>query len=278
MSNANGESEMNPTESMTTRMVGNFLNGSREIPAASDSSMETDRSGKTRCHNPDMHVAGKSHSPIVPGKLANNEGQPTSAESVEERGLTNENIEQLLLGRTPSRNRDGQPAQARSRGLLGVREAASKDKKLQFTNLLHHVSPELLKTSFFDLKKDAAPGIDGETWHEYATDLDVKIIDLHGRIHHGSYRAKPSKRTYIAKSDGRMRPLGIAALEDKIVQRAVRTVLECIYEEDFLGFSYGFRPRRGCHQALDALTVSIKRRNVNWIMDADIRGFFDHSS
>jgi group II intron reverse transcriptase/maturase len=143
---------------------------------------------------------------------------------------------------------------------------------------LHHITEELLRDSFFELKKQATPGIDGERWREYAMDLERRTRDLHGRIHRGAYRAKPSKRSYIPKSDGTMRPLGIAALEDKIVQQAVRTVLECIYEQDFVGFSYGFRPGRGSHQALDALFVGITKRKVNWIIDADIRGFFDNIS
>jgi group II intron reverse transcriptase/maturase len=160
-------------------------------------------------------------------------------------------------------------------GLLGVRMAARRDKKARFTALLHHVTPELLKVSFFDLKKNAAPGVDGVTWQEYRCDLDAKLEDLHERIHRGVYRAQPSKRQYIPKPDGRQRPLGIAALEDKIVQQAVRVVLEQIYEEDFLGFSYGFRSGRGNHDALDALYVGLERRKVNWVLDADIRGFFD---
>ena len=225
-----------------------------------------------------MHVAGESDSSIVPEKPANNGGVPPPAESVEERGLTKENTGQSLLDRTQRRNSDGTPFVPRSRGLLGVREAARKDKKLRFTSLLHHLTPELLRASFFDLKKQAAPGVDGETWRDYAMDFERRIDDLHGRIHRGAYRAKPSKRTYIPKPDGRMRPLGIAALEDKIVQQAARTVLECIYEQDFLGFSYGFRPGRSQHRALDALYVGITKRKVNWIIDADIRGFFDNIS
>lgn len=144
--------------------------------------------------------------------------------------------------------------------------------------MMHHITPELLRASFFELKKQAAPGVDGETWRDYAMDFERRIDDLHGRIHRGAYRAKPSKRTYIPKPDGRMRPLGIAALEDKIVQQAARTVLECVYEQDFLGFSYGFRPGRSQHRALDALCVGITKRKVNWIIDADIRGFFDNIS
>jgi group II intron reverse transcriptase/maturase len=225
-----------------------------------------------------MHVAGESDSSIVPEKPANKGSMPRPAESAEGRELTKENTGQSLLVRTQSRNSDGTPFVPRSRGLLGVREAAQKDKELSFTSLLHHLTPELLRASFFDLKKHAAPGVDEQTWSDYAIDLERRIEDLVGRIHRGAYRAKPSKRTYIPKTDGKMRPLGIAALEDKIVQQAARTVLECIYEQDFLGFSYGFRPGRSCHQALDALFVGITKRKVNWILDADIRGFFDNIS
>jgi RNA-directed DNA polymerase len=278
MSNNNGEPDVTPTESKTTGTVGHFSHGSRETPATSASPMGADRSEKARGHTPDRHVAGESDSPIVPKKPANNGGVPLPAESMEGRGLTKENIEQSLLDRTQSRSSDGTPFVPRSRGLLGVREAAQKDKKLKFTSLLHHITPELLRASFFALKKHAAPGVDGETWRDYAVELEQRIDDLHGRIHRGAYRAKPSKRMYIPKPDGRMRPLGIAALEDKIVQQAARTVLECIYEQDFLGFSYGFRPGRSCHQALDALFVGITKQKVNWIIDADIRGFFDNLS
>ena len=267
-SNDKGESDINPTESKTTSMVGNIPRGSWEIPETS-LSLEMDRSEKARCHNADMYVAGKSDSLVVPEKRANNAGQPTAAESVEERRLTKENASQSLLVRTQSRV-------ARSRGLLGVRETARGDQKAKFNNLLNHINLELLRASFFDLKKHAAPGIDGETWAEYAENYEGRIIDLHSRIHRGTYRAKPSKRTWIPKLDGKLRPLGIAALEDKIVQQAVRVVLECIYEEDFLGFSYGFRPGRSCHRALDALSVGIEKQKVNWILDADIRGFFDN--
>jgi group II intron reverse transcriptase/maturase len=238
--------------------------------------MEAERSEKARGHNPDMHVNGESYSSIVPKKPANKGWVPKPAESVEERGLTKENTEQSLLGRTQSRNSDGKPLVARSRGLLGVRQAARKDRRLKFTSLLHHITEEFLRVSFFELKKQAAPGIDGETWQDYAMEFKRRIKDLHGRIHHGAYRAKPSKRSYIPKVDGGMRPLGIAALEDKIVQQAARTVLECIYEQEFLGFSYGYRPGRGSHHALDALFVGISKRKVNWIIDADIRGFFDN--
>lgn len=276
MTNETGESGVSPTESKTTSTVGNLTHGSRETPETSASPMEADRSEKARCHKSDMHVAGESHSSIVPGKSANKGGVPPPAESVEGRGLTKENTGQVLLDRIQRRKTNGTPFVPRSRGLLGVRQAAQKDRRLRFTSLLHHLTPELLRSSFFDLKKDAAPGIDDETWSDYAVDFERRIDDLHARIHRGAYRAKPSKRTYIPKPDGKMRPLGIAALEDKIVQQAARTVLECIYEQDFLGFSYGFRPGRSQHRALDALYMGIMKRKVNWIIDADIRGFFDN--
>jgi group II intron reverse transcriptase/maturase len=227
-----------------------------------------------------MHVVGKSDSSIVPKKRANKAGPKAAAESVEGRELTKKNTGQSLLDRTQSRNTDSDTSEfaPRSRGLFGVREAARRDKKLKFTSLLHHITIDLLRASFFDLKKLAAPGIDEETWQDYAKDFEQRIEDLHGRIHRGAYRAKPSKRAYIQKPDGKMRPLGIAALEDKIVQRAARTILECIYEQDFLGFSYGFRCERSQHMALDALYMGILRKKVNWIIDADIRGFFDNIS
>jgi group II intron reverse transcriptase/maturase len=216
-----------------------------------------------------MHAPGESDSSIVPEKQANNDSVPLPAEPVEGRGLTKENVEQTLL------DPDTGPGK-RGIGLLGVREAARRDKTMRFNNLLHHVTPELLTASFFDLKKQAAPGIDGVTWAQYAEGFEPRIEDLHERIHRGTYRAQPSKRTWIPKLDGKLRPLGIASLEDKIVQRAVRTVLECIYEEDFRGFSYGYRPGRSGHRALDALYMGIRQQKVNWILDADIRGFFDN--
>ena len=263
-----GEFDFSPTESEATRTVGNSPRGNWEIPGASSSS-DVDRSEKARCLNADTHASGKSDSLVVPQKRANNAGPPTAAESVEERRLTKENDEQPQRDRTQCRV-------PRSRGLFGVREAARRDKKMRFNNLLNHVTLELLTASYLDLKKQAAPGIDGVTWVEYSENYEVKIVDLHSRVHRGTYRAQPSKRTWIPKLDGKLRPLGIAAREDKIVQRAVRTVLERIYEEDFLGFSYGYRPGRSGHWALDALSVGIKTKNVNWIIDADIRGFFDN--
>lgn len=278
MTSVNGERVVSPTESETTSTVGNLSHGSRETPATSTAPMAGDRSAEAQRRTADMYVTGESDSPIVPEKLTNKTGPLSVAESVEERGLTKENTRQSLLDRTQRRTTNGKPFRPRSRGLSGVREAARKDRKQRFTNLLHHLTPELLRSSFFDLKKRAAAGVDGQTWSDYAEDFDRQIDDLHGRIHRGAYRAKPSKRTYIPKADGKQRPLGIAALEDKIVQQATRTVLECIYEQDFLGFSYGFRPGRSQHRALDALFVGITKRKVNWIIDADIRGFFDNIS
>ena len=143
--------------------------------------------------------------------------------------------------------------------------------------MLHHIDQRLLYASFDELKKSAAPGVDGVTWSDYEANLEANIEDLHSRIHRGAYRAKPARRVWISKSDGRQRPLGVASLEDKLVQQAVRWVLQCIYEEDFLGFSYGFRPGRAPHQALDALSVAITERKVNWILDADLESFFDQA-
>ena len=157
-----------------------------------------------------------------------------------------------------------------------MREAAKRDKGLRFTALLHHVTEALLRDSFYSLKRQAAPGVDQVTWQQYEQGLEARIQDLHGRVHRGTYRAQPSRRIYIPKSDGRQRPLGIAAVEDKIVQQAVVTVLNAIYEGDFIGFSYGFRPKRSAHDALDALTAGIVWKKVNWILDADVRGFFDN--
>ncbi|HMK28188.1 MAG TPA: reverse transcriptase domain-containing protein [Terriglobales bacterium] len=165
-----------------------------------------------------------------------------------------------------------------SQALERIRKVARERKKEKFTALLHHLSIDLLGEAFFELKRDAAPGVDGLTWRTYEADLDRNLTDLHERVHRGAYRALPSRRTYIPKGDGKQRPLAIAALEDKIVQRATVAVLNAIYEEDFLGFSYGFRPGRGTHNALDALAVGIDSTKVNWIIDADIRSFFDELS
>jgi group II intron reverse transcriptase/maturase len=186
---------------------------------------------------------------------------------MEGRGLAKGNTAEQNAHRTQSRGRA--PS-----ALDRVREAAVRNKRMRFTALLHHVGPDRLRMAFSALKKDAAPGADGVTWEQYAQHLEDNLQDLHRRLHQGAYRARPSRRVYIPKADGRQRPLGIAALEDKIVQRAVVEVLNAIYEVDFLGFSYGFRPGRSQHNALDALEVALHRK-VSWVLDADIRGFFD---
>lgn len=216
-----------------------------------------------------MYEPEKSDSAIVAMKLANKTAVSRAvAELVEPRAGTKGNTEQLHTGRTQSRC-------SVSQRLDRVRKAARKRKKEKFTALLHHIDEEMLLESFLALKRHASAGVDQVTWEDYEAQLEGKLQDLHQRIHSGAYRALPVRRVYIPKADGRQRPLGIAALEDKIVQRATVAVLNAIYEEDFLGFSYGFRPKRGQHDALDALSVAISSTPVNWILDADIKGFFD---
>src|ERR1700686_2515273 len=217
-----------------------------------------------------MHGREKSDPAIVAGKPTNKVASAT-AEPVEPRAGAEGNAGQQNTHRTQGR-------ECVSHGLDRVRQAARQRKKEKFTALLHHVDVDLLRESFFALKRKAAPGVDGLTWQAYAADLDRKLTDLHARVHRGAYRALPSRRTYIPKADGKQRPLAVAALEDKIVQRATATVLNCIYEEEFLGFSYGFRPERGQHNALDALIVGITTQRVNFILDADVRSFFDEVS
>ena len=217
-----------------------------------------------------MHDRGKSDSAIVAVKPTNNAGQP-AAEPVEPRAGTKRNAGKQSTHRTQGRTRVTQ-------ALARVRKAAQQRRKEKFTALFHHLSVDLLREAFFVLKRDAAPGMDGLTWQAYAADLERNLTDLHARVHRGAYRASPSRRTYIPKADGRQRPLAVAALEDKIVQRATVAVLNCIYEEEFLGFSYGFRPKRGQHDALDALAVGITDKKVSFILDADVRSFFDEVS
>jgi RNA-directed DNA polymerase len=217
-----------------------------------------------------MNADEKSDEVVVPRKRLN-KGRQLPAEVVE--------------GRTSPEGNGGETAAARtlrrdtaSIGLAGVRRAARQSKSVRFTALLHHITVNLLKQSYRALERDSAPGTDGVTWHTYGVNLEEKLTDLHDRIHKGSYRARPARRTYIPKADGSQRPLAILCIEDKIVQQAVATVLEAIYETDFVGFSYGFRPGRGQHDALDALHVGVLRKRVNWVLDADIRGFFDAMS
>ncbi len=215
-----------------------------------------------------VNERGKSDRPVVPGKPPNTAEEP-APEAAEGRGRAKGNSPERTVLRTQSRG--GTPS-----ALERVREAAQRDRKQRFTALLHHVyDVERLRAAYFALKRDAAAGIDGETWAHYGQALEAHLQDLAGRLQRGAYRAKPVRRAYIPKADGGQRPLGVPALEDKLVQRAVGEVLGAIYEVDFLGFSYGFRPGRSPHQALDALAVGITTKKVNWVLDADIRGFFD---
>jgi RNA-directed DNA polymerase len=231
---------------------------------------QQDRSAKAINRTADVNVQEQSDCVVVPMNQPNKEGPP-SAEVGEGRTQTEENI-------VPSHMHPTQSGKRMSQGLNGVRKAAKDRKQERFTALLHHMSVDLLRDSFFALKRKAAPGVDGVTWQEYETGLEDRLIDLHSRVHRGAYRAQPSRRVYIPKPDGRQRPLGIATLEDKLVQQAAVTILNQIYEVDFQGFSYGFRPGRSPHQALDALYVGIQRKRVNWVLDADIQGFFDNVS
>jgi RNA-directed DNA polymerase len=231
-------------------------------PPATAGRRENAMSGKSH-----MNGGEESYCGVVPTKQPN-KSDGSLEEAVEGRPQAEENTQEPDPCRTPSR-------ESGPTGLARVREAAKKDSKQKFTALLHHVSTDQLRTSYRSLKKQAAPGVDGVRWEEYGRDLENRLADLHGRIHRGAYRAQPSRRVWIPKADGRQRPLGIAALEDKIIQHAVGTVLNQIWDEDFLGFSYGFRPGRGQHDALDALWVGMVRRKVNWIVDLDVRSFFD---
>ncbi len=214
-----------------------------------------------------MHGAEKSDRPIVPWKSANKAGEP-AAEPMEGRGGTKGNADQQSTVRTQSRKAVSQ-AQAR------IREAVNRNRTERLTALFHHLDRDVLRGAFLKLRKDAAAGVDDETWVDYQRDLEPRLRDLHSRLHRGAYRALPSRRVYIPKADGKERPLGIAAIEDKIVQMAVVMLLTPVYEAEFLGFSYGFRPGRGQHDALDALAYGIKSRSIGWVLDADIRAFFD---
>jgi RNA-directed DNA polymerase len=215
-----------------------------------------------------MNGHGKSDRPTVPMKSPNKAGQP-AAEEMEGRGLAKGNPRQQNASRTPSR-------QGALSALERVCQAARRDRKMRFTALLHHIYDlDMLRAAYLGLKREAAPGVDGETWRHYGEALEENLQDLADRLKRGAYRAKPVRRVYIPKADGRQRPLGVTALEDKLVQRATVEVLNAIYETDFVGFSYGFRPGRSQHNALDALYTGLLTRKVNWVLDVDIRGFFD---
>lgn len=233
---------------------------------------QSDGPGKDKIRNPGMNALEKSDRPVVPGKTENKAAERYGvAEPLEGRGRTKEKAEQNAMGSTQS-------GSAMGSGLDRLRQRAKEDKNTRFTALLHHVTVDLLRDSFLHLQRNSAPGVDGVTWKEYEQGLEGRLIDLHGRVHRGSYRAQPSRRVYIPKPDGRKRPLGIASLEDKIVQQAVVVVLNAIYENDFLGFSYGFRPGKKAHDALDALSVALQFEETGWVLDADIQGFYDNMS
>lgn len=224
--------------------------------------------GEAQGPKPEMNEHGKSDSFVVPEKRANNAGKP-AAEGAEGRELAKGNSLERNAFRTQRRGNA-------SSALERVRQAARKNRKQRFTALLHHVYEiGCLRNAYLAIRRDASAGIDGETWQHYGENLEANLLDLSERLKRGAYRAKPARRAYIPKADGRRRSLGVPTLEDKVVQRAVVEVLNAIYEQEFLGFSYGFRPGRGQHAALDALTVGIERRSVNWVLDADIQGFFD---
>src|SRR5918999_989302 len=214
-----------------------------------------------------MHGHGKSDRPVVPAKPPNKPAQ-AGAEAVEGRGLGK--------GNADSTTRPGHRAGVSAPSALDrVRRVARQDRNVRFTALLHHVGVDRLRAAYGALNPKAATGVDKVTWYDYGQDLEANLRDLHDRVHAGRYRARPSRRVFIPKADGRLRPLGVAALEDKILQRAVVEVLNAIYEADFLGFSYGFRPGRSPHHALDALAAGVTRKRVNYVLDADIRGFYD---
>lgn len=212
-----------------------------------------------------MVRARKSDRPVVPAKPPN---KAVAAEVVEGRGLAKGNTAKRNAVRTQRRS-------AVPNELARVRAVAKRDKKARFTALFQYLTVERLRIAYRELNPKAAVGVDGVSWRQYGEHLEDNLVELHGRLQRGAYCARPSRRTYIPKGDGRQRPLGVAALEDKIVQRAAVVVLNAVYEADFLGFSYGFRPGRGQHDALDALAVGLARKKVNWVLDADIRGFFD---
>ena len=259
----NRKSCSDPARSETLRMSGSNLHRSWEISTAP--AEYGGLGGEGASHNVATDAVEKSDTPVRPKKRPN-KGKP--AEAVEARGVAEGNVGETPAGRTQSRG-------TASMGLEGIREAARKDGRMKFTTLLHHITTSLLVESFYDLKRNAAAGVDGVTWREYEGILYTRVHELHREIHTGAYCVQASRRSYIRKSDGKMRPLGIAALEDKIVQQAIVKVLSGIYEEDFLGFSYGFRRGRSQHDALDALHVGISSRKVHWILDADIQAFFD---
>jgi RNA-directed DNA polymerase len=271
---ATRESSKSPTRSKTLSMRRSSLNRNGEVSSAPAAQLAAGGSGKAVGRTPDIHADEKSDACVVPMNVPNKDtgSEPVLAEGREGRRAAKSNTEAPPAPRTQRRIRA-------STGLDGVREAAraakASGKEVRFTALLHHVTPQLLRDSFMQLKRDAAAGVDGVRWRDYEEGLDERVGKLWEAVQSGRYRAMPSRRVYIPKADGKQRPLGIAALEDKIVQQAVVTVLTPIYEANFLGFSYGFRPGRNQHQALDAVEVGMQTKRVNWVLDADIKAFFD---
>ena len=260
-----------PARSKTTSMHGNSMRENRESLHLFLGDGTEERAGKKELPKPAMNRGRQSDKPIIPAKQPNKvlESTHETAEAVEGRGLAKGKAGWQNTSRTQCRTNDVPNA------LHRIRQAAIRNKGEKFTALLHHITLERLHAAFLGIKKDAAAGVDGVTWRWYEENLENNLQDLHVRIHRGAYRAKPSRRRYIPKPDGRQRPLGIAALEDKVVQRAVTEILNAIYEADFRGFSYGFRLGRRAHEALDALAMGIYRKKVSWVLDADIRGYFD---
>ena len=270
-----------PGSKATSRAKGSYRNLGGLVSGRRAALVEYDgpyREGEEP--KPMMHGHEKSDPAIVAMKPTNKARQPAAersaaepnaAEPVERRAGTKGNADQQSTHRTQSRA-------SASQALERIRKVATERKKERFTTLFHHIDTDLLEEAFYELAQNAAPGVDRMTWKDYEADIERNLEDLHGRVHRGAYRALPSRRVYIPKPDGRQRPLAVAALEDKIVQRAVTALLSAIYEEDFLGFSYGFRPGRGAHDALDALCVGIHSKKVSFILDADIRSFFDEIS
>ena len=250
--------------SETLSMPRSFTRGNREIPDVSAGLSRAGRVVQGQPRTTTMYASGKSDEGVVP----TNRRRPAGRGMGEGRPETAGNPNWPTMSET-------QDSECMMSGLERVRQAARRDKEMRFTSLLHHVTVGTLEDAYRSLKRSASPGIDEVTWAEYGEDLAPRLADLHDRVHGGRYRALPSKRAWIPKADGTKRPLGIAALEDKIVQLAVNRIMQAIFEEDFAGFSYGFRPGRSQHHALDAVSVGIERRKVNWIVDADIKGFFD---
>src|SRR6266849_5373569 len=264
------ELDTDPTGSETPRMHGNTSHENREIPGSSRRTRSRAGAGAQRevgRRTPLMDETGKSDSRIVPKKVPNKAGRP-AAEGLEGRRLAKRNPPQATTLRTQGRTR----AQA---ALGRVRQAAEQQKGERFTALLHHIyAIDALRAAFYELERDAAPGVDGETWAHYGQALEAHLAELADRVRRGAYRPQPVRRAYVPKRDGQQRPIGVTALEDKIVQRATVAVLNAVYEPEFAGFSYGARPGRDAHQALTALDQAIDKKRVKWVLDADLRDFF----